>query len=419
MPPLWPCLSAGGVSPSCHCSAAGRPAWRRGRGLPVVGLVLLPLFLAVALGAPAAPATYAQEAPAPAASAATAESQATSAGAPSENGRRTAPPAVETAPGWGWVVDVLWSVLDGLLGAYWERVTEELRRELGRFWELGLWEYATRLGTRLVWAFLWVVIKFWDTAFTRLCCADWKVLQYTAPQLTYANPAVQSLYGTLRNAANLAVAALVLAGGIGVIVRRHLGEPLPGATEVLPRIIVAVLLANTALVWGRWLIDLNNALCQAVEVGAPFPRWGEQALLDRLAMEAIAYVVYLVMGVLLLFQNLCRLAVIDLLLAVSPLALLCWALPLTEGWARLWAATFGRAVFTQFVQVVLLKLGAGVAGAWAVGLDEGTRGLGGALLWIALLWVTFRVPALLRAGTDVRLGLVGALAVRAATRGLR
>jgi hypothetical protein len=419
MPPLRSCPSVGRAPPSRRRSAAGLPAWRRGRALPVAGLALLALLLAVALAAPAAPTAYAQEAPAPAASAAPAESPATPTGAPSENGRRTAPPTVETAPGWGWLVDVLWSVVDAALGAYWARVSEELRRELGRFWELGLWEYATRLGTRLVWAFLWVVITFWDAAFTRLCCADWKVLQYTAPQLTYASPAVQSLYGTLRGAANLAVATVVLAGGIGVIVRRHLGDPLPGATELLPRIIVAVLLANTALVWGGWLIDLNNALCRAVEVGTPFPRWGEQALLDRLAMEAVAYVVSLAMGVLLLFQNLCRLAVIDLLLAVSPLALLCWALPLTEGWARLWTATFGRAVFTQFVQVVLLKLGAGVAGAWAVGLDEGTRGLGGALLWIALLWVTFRVPALLRAGTDVRLGLVGALAVRGATRRLR
>ena len=182
--------------------------------------------------------------------------------------------------------------------------------------------------------------------------------------------------------------------------------------------VVAVLLANTALLWGGWLIELNNALCRVVELGDPFPKWGERALLDRLAMEALAYVVYLVMGVLLLLQNLVRLAVIDLLLVTAPPALLCWALPLTEGWARLWAATFGRVVFAQFVQAVLLKLGAALAGAWVVGLGAEARGLGGALLWIAVLWVTFRVPALLRAGTDARVGLAVAVAARAVTRRL-
>ena len=130
-------------------------------------------------------------------------------------------------------------------------------------------------------------------------------------------------------------------------------------------------------------------------------------------MEALAYVAYLAMGVLLLLQNLVRLAVIDLLLVTAPPALLCWALPLTEGWARLWAATFGRVVFAQFVQAVLLKLGATLAGAWVVGLGAEARGLGGALLWIAVLWVTFRVPALLRAGTDARVGLAVAVAARA------
>ena len=75
-------------------------------------------------------------------------------------------------------------------------------------------------------------------------------------------------------------------------------------------------------------------------------------------------------------------------------------------------------VFAQFVQAVLLKLGAAPAGAWVVGLGAEARGLGGALLWIAVLWVTFRVPALLRAGSDARVGLAVAVAARAVTRRL-
>jgi hypothetical protein len=53
-----------------------------------------------------------------------------------------------------------------------------------------------------------------------------------------------------------------------------------------------------------------------------------------------------------------------------------------------------------------------------VGLNPEARGLGGALLWLAVLWVTFRAPALLRAGTDVRVGATVAVAARAAARRL-
>ena len=47
----------------------------------------------------------------------------------------------------------------------------------------------------------------------------------------------------------------------------------------------------------------------------------------------------------------------EVLLVVSPLGLLCWVLPQTQSWARLWSSTFFGAVFTQFVQVLALKLG--------------------------------------------------------------
>jgi hypothetical protein len=425
-----------GAAPTADTLERRRPAgWpppgSRALRLVLVALLAVPVILAV----PRLPATALRPAgvavayahPAPAEAAAAGPSVAPLAPAPDArpspdegDGRPTPPsmPSVELPAGWGWVADALWGVLDALFRAYLERASLEAQRELDRFWELGLPEYATRLAGRLLWSALWVTITFWDAALSRLCCADWKVLEHTAPQLTYAHPAVRSLHATLLRVANLAVAAVVLVGGLGVMVRRHLGEPLPDAAELLPRVLVAVLLANTALLWGGWLIELNNALCRAVALGDPFPRWGERALADRLAMEAIAYAVYLVMGVLLLLQNLARLAVVDLLLVTAPPALLCWALPLTEGWARLWAATFGRVVFTQFVQAVLLKLGAGLTGAWVVGLGAEGRGLGGALLWIAVLWVTFRVPALLRAGTDARVGIAVAVAARAAARRL-
>jgi hypothetical protein len=36
---------------------------------------------------------------------------------------------------------------------------------------------------------------------------------------------------------------------------------------------------------------------------------------------------------------------------------LCWVLPQTQSWARLWFTTFFGTVFVQFLQVVVLQLG--------------------------------------------------------------
>jgi hypothetical protein len=102
----------------------------------------------------------------------------------------------------------------------------------------------------------------------------------------------------------------------------------------------------------------------------------------------------------------------------APPALLCAALPLTRRWAERWAEAFGPAVFAQFAQVVVLKLGGALAGAWATGVAPEARGIGAALLWIALLWTAFKVPGLLRSAANGRLGLVEVVVVRALTRRL-
>ncbi len=89
-----------------------------------------------------------------------------------------------------------------------------------------------------------------------------------------------------------------------------------------------------------------------------------------------------------------RLALIDVLIVVAPLALLCWTLPQTQGWARRWSAAFSGAVFTQFLQIVALKLGAELFTDLtpAGGVDAA---LLPSLLGIAVLILTIRLPALL------------------------
>ena len=81
-----------------------------------------------------------------------------------------------------------------------------------------------------------------------------------------------------------------------------------------------------------------------------------------------------------------------------------WVLPQTQSWARLWSGTFFAAVFTQFVQVLALKLGGSL-------LTELTpmaadAALLSVLLGIAVLALTLRIPGLMRGHMGDGLGFV-------------
>src|SRR6202022_3121028 len=144
-----------------------------------------------------------------------------------------------------------------------------------------------------------------------------------------------------------------------LMVHPHIRAPYHGALELIPRLLLSGILINTSLHWGHFVIDLNNALSQVLGMSS-MPAW-ETALRPAggpALMNLIAMAIYLVMGLLLLGQMLMRLALVDALLVIAPLALLCWVLPQTYSWARLWFSTFFGTVFVQSIQVLILQLGA-------------------------------------------------------------
>jgi hypothetical protein len=88
---------------------------------------------------------------------------------------------------------------------------------------------------------------------------------------------------------------------------------------------------NTSLAWGQVAIDANNGLCLLLGQAA-LPAWERANTATQLVVDVIALVAYLAAGLLLLLRMLMRLALLDVLLVASPLALLCWVLPQTQGW---------------------------------------------------------------------------------------
>jgi TrbL/VirB6 plasmid conjugal transfer protein len=184
------------------------------------------------------------------------------------------------------------------------------------------------------------------------------LISQTPPALSYESDAVVRLWKSLVPVADAGLAVVAVWGGVNLMVHPHIRAPYHGALELVPRLVLSGILVHSSLGWGQFVIDLNNALCQRIG-STSIPAWNSvlQPGAGPSLMNVIAMAIYLVMGLLLLGQMLMRLALLDTLLVIAPLALLCWVLPQTYSWARLWFSTFFGTVFVQSIQVLVLQLG--------------------------------------------------------------
>lgn len=217
-------------------------------------------------------------------------------------------------------------------------------------------------------------------------------LTQTPPSLSYNNDAVRTAWGDLRAVADAALVLVAVWGGFTVMARDKLHAPFHEALALVPRLVVGVVLIHTSLLLGQLAIDLGNGLCGVL--GRPsLPGWGQAATPSQALAEVLAVAVYTIAALVLVLQMLLRLALLDVLLVVSPLALACWVLPQTAGWFRRWAELFVGAVVTQVLQTAALALGSALVGSLA------TAGLGGGLvdlcLGLAVLCLTLKLPGLL------------------------
>jgi hypothetical protein len=285
------------------------------------------------------------------------------------------------------------------------------------WWEMA-WELFTLITTRL----LQVIVRLLHQVVARLLDSSFNFITQTPPAVSFRSPHVHDLWERVRLLTNAGIGVVALGGGLNVILNRRLGTPYHGAAEFFPRLLVGAALANTSLAWTGLAIELNNALCASIGESS-LPGWelASEALSGNLPWqrrEATVHLLlagtYLLVALLLLVQMLLRLALVDVLIVVAPLATLLLVLPQTEGWWRRWATSFTSTVFSQFVQVVALKLGGNLlADIAAVSPDAYLVGL---FLGLAMLALTFKIPALMHAHVGDGLGAARQLAVNTAGR---
>ena len=233
-----------------------------------------------------------------------------------------------------------------------------------------------------------------------LGASSFNFITRTPPEGSYQSASVVTLWTWVVGVADAALALLTLWGGYNVIVRHALGARYASAMELLPRLALAALAANLSLLFSSFFVDFNNALCAGVgQVSLP----GYSAMTTVTNAQSAAQdiaglllaLIYGVVGLLLVLQMLLRLALLDLLIVAAPLGLLCWALPQTQAWSRLWTSTFVATALVQFLQILTLRLGAALILQPTPGrLDTAVLTL---LVGIADLYLTFKLPGMLRA----------------------
>jgi hypothetical protein len=135
--------------------------------------------------------------------------------------------------------------------------------------------------------------------------------------------------------------------------------------ELLPRIGLAFLGANTSLIFIDWIITLCQTLVHAVlnATGGLGQAWILNAfdpatlLSGQTAMVTLIFVVIFILltAVLLLFY-ISRLMVLAFGAVVSPIVCLLWLLPSTTDFASNLTKTYLVTIFTVFVHVVIIQL---------------------------------------------------------------
>src|SRR5438132_8294930 len=168
---------------------------------------------------------------------------------------------------------------------------------------------------------------------------DVNFITHTPENLSYNNALVQQFTTATQVLADGLLAVVVLVSGYNIMLRPYLGSTYAGVAEFLPRLLLGAILINTAAWWCRLAIDVNNAMCGAF--GAPTIADSVsttlRVILDPTHLSGpLMLVVAVVMAVLLLIQQLMRLALVDVLVILAPLAALVWILPQSQSWGRLW-----------------------------------------------------------------------------------
>ncbi|MGI8848142.1 MAG: conjugal transfer protein TrbL family protein [Candidatus Dormibacteria bacterium] len=221
-----------------------------------------------------------------------------------------------------------------------------------------------------------------------------------------ANPNLARLNAGLAIAVDALLVLVVLVASLRSMFERATMHAKYSLKVVLPRILLAVVLAHGSMLFMQMAIDLNNALAQvALHLGDDGPvgtPWGaplsaasmHQMSVGEDLFHAVFAIALVIAVVILVFSYVVRTALLGILVVTAPLAALLGVLPDTRDHARTWLKLFSVAVFMQTTQLLVLRV------AMVTGLAE-DAGIVSMLYSIATLWIMLKVPGALSTGAHL------------------
>jgi hypothetical protein len=221
------------------------------------------------------------------------------------------------------------------------------------------------------------------------------------PNVT-AQSRVGELWKMTAGIADSLLVLFVLVGG-AIVMSHETLQTRTAAKDVLPRIVIAAVAVNASLGIAGLAISTADALSQAL-LGQGVDAANASTVLGQLVLGSLAGggiflvlvgAVVAVLAVVLLATYVIRLALVILLVVAAPLALVCHALPQSEGLARLWWRAFFGTLAVQVAQslvlITALRVVLATGGPANLGIAS-TGGLVDLLVSACLCWVLVKVP---------------------------
>ena len=236
------------------------------------------------------------------------------------------------------------------------------------------------------------------------------ILTGTPPDLTYGHELVFQAWTVVWAVTSAALVVILGWMGLTLIISEHLGSRQAGWREMVPRLVLGLVAAASSFWWCALVLDVADAVSGFIAVSlevtpgdllrAPLETFLTAVQAGSVGMAQILALLYLVYGFFVLYvivQMVLRLALIDILLALAPIALGLWILPHTAGWGRQWLRLFMTTVFQQAVQLIALALGFGFLNEVAlIGAFEPVQDLIWKLLMsLAFVYMATKVPSML------------------------
>ncbi len=247
-------------------------------------------------------------------------------------------------------------------------------------------------------------------------CGD--IFSATPPHFTWDNPYVKRVWSFSWMIAGTIFFVLLVWQGFRMTYDMWLNpRPAIGFRELIPRYILALVLALGSLYLSKWVLILSHDLTCFVAQTTGMDMWGVikntflvlaegffgvfdvllgsqahvqspgEAIRNLLIVLAVGFVVLVVLVIILYlfcmlaFKMLMRLALLAICIALAPIAFAFLASDSTEHWTRKWISIFLGAAFQQAVILIVVYLGANMIDFYL----EGNNGAFGVFIISSIL----------------------------------